>query len=235
LKEHSLNVTEVTYGLISVAGIREYFPKAGDRIVLYDDEGEKYETIMHKTAARIDGLMKWHKTHQTKVGDIVTLNINPDNSIKLSLRRENQAPIQESEDEPLVTEIVPSFERLVEDFLEKNLNHFEKGLTLYQDENKVPGRQYSTDVGTIDLLCVDKDKNFVVIENKKDKGSDRTVGQIARYMGWIKQELANNKPPRGIIIAHERDIKLEYAASVVGNLEIKYYKIDLRFVSKEEL
>lgn len=84
-------------------------------------------------------------------------------------------------------------------------------------------------------MCVDKNKNFVVIENKRDKGSDSTVGQITRYMGWVKQKLANNQPVRGIIIAHERDMKLEFSASVVSNIEIKYYKIDLKFVSKEEL
>lgn len=237
LKEHSLNNTEVKYGLINVSGIREYFPLAGAKVVLYDDEGKKYDTIMHKTAARIDGLTEWHKTHQTKVGDFVTFNINLDKSVKLSLRSENQTPSQESEpeNEPLTTEIVPSLEKLVEDFLEKNLHHVEKGLVLYNDENKIPGRQYSTDIGTIDLLCVDKNKNFVVIENKKDKASDRTVGQITRYMGWVKQKLANNQPVRGIIIAHERDVRLEFSASVVSNIEIKYYKIDLKFVSIEEL
>lgn len=235
LKEHSLNKTEVTYGLINISGIREYFPPAGEKVVLVDDEGKEYDTRMHKTAARIDGLTEWHKTHQTRVGDIVTLNINPDKSVKLSLRRESQTPTQDSEDELPATEIVPDLERLVEDFLEKNLNHVEKGLVLYRDENKIPGRQYSTDIGTIDLLCVDKNKNFVVIENKRDKGSDSTVGQITRYMGWVKQKLANDHPVRGIIIAHERDMKLEFSASVVSSIEIKYYKIDLRFVSEEEL
>jgi RecB family endonuclease NucS len=64
------------------------------------------------------------------------------------------------------------------------------------------------------LLCIDKDKKFVIIEIKKEKGSDKTIGQITRYMGWVK---------------------LEYSASVMSDVEIKYYKIDLRFVSKKEL
>ncbi len=186
LKEHSLNNTEVTYGLLYVSGIREYFPAAGEKIVLYDDEGKRYDTRMHKTSARIDGLTEWHKTHQTKVGDIISFSINPDRSFTVSLRKGDQAALQgfEPQEEPLATEIVPELERLIEDFLEKNLNHIEKGLMLYQDENKIPGRQYSTDIGTIDLLCLDRHRNFVVIEIKRDKGSDSTVGQITRYMGW---------------------------------------------------
>jgi RecB family endonuclease NucS len=106
---------------------------------------------------------------------------------------------------------------------------------LYYDEKKIPGRQYPTDIGTIDLLCIDKDQTFVIIEIKKEKGSDKTIGQITRYMGWVKQNLANNQEVRGIIVVHEVDKRLEYSASVLSNVEIKYYKIDLKFIQKQEL
>jgi len=235
--EHSLNKTEVTYGLISVSGIREHFPASGEKIIVYDDEGRQYITKMHSSAARIDGLTEWYKNHpETQIGDIVVIAINPDKSIKLSLKKERQIQPQEEPEEAMsAAEIVPSMERLVEDFLEKNLDHIEKGLKLYLDEKGIPGRQYPTDIGTIDLLCIDKDKKFVVIEIKKEKGSDKTIGQITRYMGWVKQKLANNQEVRGIVIVHEVDEKLEYSASVMSSVEIKYYKIDLKFVSKKEL
>ena len=162
--------------------------------------------------------------------------ILPDKSIKLSLTKEKLIQQQEEPEEAFsAIEIVPSMERLVEDFLVSNLGHIEEGLELYQDENEIPGRQYSTDIGTIDLLCIDKDKKFVIIEIKKEKGSDKTIGQITRYMGWVKQRLANNQQVRGIVIVHEVDEKLEYSASVMSNVEIKYYKIDLKFVPKNEL
>src|SRR3972149_7506530 len=84
LDEHGLNKTEVTYGLIYVTGIRDYFPPPGEKIVVCDDEGKKYTIKMHSSAARIDGLTDWHKTHQTKMGDTVTIVLNPDRSVKLS-------------------------------------------------------------------------------------------------------------------------------------------------------
>ena len=74
-----------------------------------------------------------------------------------------------------------------------------------------------------------------ILEIKKEKGSDKTIGQLTRYMGWVKERLANNKEVRGIIIVHEIDEKLEYSASVLSNVEVKYYKIDLKFVPREEL
>lgn len=235
--EHNLTKTEVTWGLISVAGIREYFPGPSEKIIVYDDKRRKYVTKMHSSAARIDGLTGWYNNHSTvEIGDSVVITINPDKSIKLSLKKETEIYTEEKcEEELSAIDIVPSMERLLEDFLEKNLLHIEKGLKLYHDENDIPGRQYPTDVGTIDLLCVDNDKNFVVIEIKKEKGSDKTIGQITRYMGWIKENLANNEEVRGIIVVHDIDEKLEYSASVLSKVEVKYYKIDLKFVPKEDL
>jgi len=235
--EHNLTKTEVTYGLISVAGIRENFPRPSEKITVHDDEGHTYITKMHSSSARIDGLTDWYKNHpMARIGDIVAIEINPDKSITLSLRKETQVQTEEAlEKELSATEIVPGMERLLEDFLEANLEQIEKGLTLYQDDKGIPGRQYPTDIGTIDLLCIDKNKKFVVIEIKKEKGSDKTIGQITRYMGWVKQKLANNQEVRGIIVVHEVDERLEYSASVMNNIETKYYKIDLKFVSKKEL
>ena len=234
--EHQLTKTEVTYGLISVSGIRAYFPAPGDKIVVNDNEGREYITKMHSSSARIDGLTGWYSNHPAQIGDEVSITVNPDKTVKLSLKKEDEIQSQEEPDEQLAAiEIPPSLERLVEDFLALNLDHIEKGLKLYQDEKGIPGRQYSTDIGIIDLLCIDKDNKFVIIEIKKEKGSDKTIGQITRYMGWVKQKLSNNQQVRGIIIVHEVDKKLEYSASVMTDIKIKYYKIDLKFVSKKEI
>jgi len=99
-----------------------------------------------------------------------------------------------------VIEIVPRLEQILEDFLEKNLEHLEKGLRLYHDDDGIPGRQYSTDIGIIDLLCIDKNERFVVLEIKKDKGSDKVIGQITRYMGWVKENLSNNNEVRALLL-----------------------------------
>ena len=173
-------------------------------------------------------------------------------------------------------DVVPS-ELKLEDLLEKNLEHIETGLKLFYDEKGNSGRQYSIDRGIIDLLCIDKDGKFVVLELKKEKGGDKTIGQITRYMGLVKANLVknkegqsdeclaaihaasevidekcnngegrsdeclaairaasevigekcNNEEVRGIVIAHEFDEKLEYAASMVNNVEVKYYKIEI--------
>lgn len=218
--------------MISVAGFREHFPSQGEKIIVYDDEGREYPTKMHKEVARIDGLTQWYRNHPTaKIGDTIVITVNPDKSVILSLKKEVDIyKVEEIEEEVSTIEMVPCMEGLLEDFLEKNLEYIENGLNLYHDEDGVPGRQYSTDVGPIDLLCRDMEGNFVILEIKKERGSDRTIGQITRYMGWVKEKLANNKDVRGIIIAHEKDRKLEYSLSVLNNIEVKYYRILLEFI-----
>jgi len=130
-----------------------------------------------------------------------------------------------------------AYENHLRDFLERNLSVIdldgETKLKLYYDENERSGIEYQTDIGRIDILAVDENKNFYVLELKVSKGSDKTVGQILRYLGWVKQNLAKNKNVTGIIIANKFDDKLKYAVSMVNNL--KFYKYELNFdLSKVE-
>src|SRR4030067_1783264 len=112
---HNLTKTDKKWGLISVAGIREYFPGRGKDIIVYDDEGRKYTTKMHSSAARIDGLTEWYKNHPTAgIGDSVAITINPDKSIRLSLKEGNQTCRKEETEHVLSPiEIFPSMERLL--------------------------------------------------------------------------------------------------------------------------
>ena len=56
----------------------------------------------------------------------------------------------------------------------------------------------------IDILALDKDNNYVVIELKVSRGYDRVVGQILRYMGWLRKNQAESgQLVRGIIVARE--------------------------------
>lgn len=132
-------------------------------------------------------------------------------------------------------------EKYLEEFIASNFNKINFGakLELYQDEENT-GRQYPTSVGYIDLLAVDKDKKeFVVIELKKGRSSDMVVGQLLRYIGWVKKHLTindyKNYNVRGLIIAKEKDDKLEYSLEALRNIEslrniisVFLYKIDFK-------
>ena len=114
-----------------------------------------------------------------------------------------------------------SFEKDLINYLASDPSQIEKGLELKEKE-------YDTkSAGRIDLLCTDKNRDFVVIETKKGKESDKVVGQIQRYMGWIIRNLAKNgENVRGIIIVNEFNEWLDYAVSVNDNIPLKYYEVE---------
>lgn len=80
-----------------------------------------------------------------------------------------------------------------------------------EDGLEVVGRQVSTSVGFIDILCKDKDENLVVLELKKGIGSFEVVGQILKYMVWVHENLSKGKQVRGFVVAKTYDEQLEYA------------------------
>lgn len=73
------------------------------------------------------------------------------------------------------------------------------------------GRQYETTVGPIDILLKEVGGTYIVVELKKGRSADRVFGQLSRYMGWVKRNLANNKAVRGVVVAAEIDDKLIHA------------------------
>jgi restriction system protein len=122
-----------------------------------------------------------------------------------------------------------SLERHLEDFIVANWNQIEisKNYDIYSDENGT-GQQYQTDTGRIDILAISKDaKTWLVIELKRDQANDDTVGQVLRYMGYVKDELADkNQDVKGLIIGRTNDSKgLRRALSMLGNVDFYTYEM----------
>ena len=121
-------------------------------------------------------------------------------------------------------------EKQLEDFIIHNWKNTELGhkYDLIIDEGELISQQYRTDIGPIDILAKDKATgSYVVIELKRNQTSDDTVGQLARYMGWIKEH-KNDKNVRGVIIAGQYDKKLDYARDMIPNIEVFIYQVDFK-------
>src|SRR5690606_17736731 len=82
-----------------------------------------------------------------------------------------------------------SLERQLEEFLLENWDRTILGeeWEIYRTpDDPEAGRQYPTDVGRIDILAVHrKEPRFLVVELKRRQGTDETVGQALRYLGWV--------------------------------------------------
>ncbi|MCI0785316.1 MAG: DUF1016 family protein [Chloroflexi bacterium] len=126
-----------------------------------------------------------------------------------------------------------ALEKYLEEFIVTNFRTiFDDRLRLYTDPEGNSGRQYSTDVGRIDILATEPaTKSYVVIELKKGQESDKVVGQTLRYMGWVKEHICEgNEGVRGLIICRESDERLRYALSVVPEVEVRFYEVNFRLL-----
>lgn len=122
-------------------------------------------------------------------------------------------------------------EKYLEDFVVSNFDTIFKGeLRIYEDSEGNDGQQYSTDIGPIDILATTRAANsFVVIELKKGRPSDQVVGQVLRYMGWVKKNLCTSgQSVRGLVICRDPDPKLSYALEMTNNIDVRYYSVSFK-------
>lgn len=129
-------------------------------------------------------------------------------------------------EEPVQEEwLAPIRESALRKILARNLALLEPGLKAF---DPIAGAEEISvgAAGRIDLLCKDKEGNLVVVELKRDTSSDRVVGQLLRYMGYVTEKhLKKGKVVRGIIVAHEADEHLRLALQAMPNVELKLYDV----------
>jgi restriction system protein len=70
-----------------------------------------------------------------------------------------------------------------------------------------------------------------VVELKKGRASDVVVGQVLRYMGYVKEELAEEgQDVRGVVIALEDDQRIRRALSMVPTIDFFRYQISFKLI-----
>jgi restriction system protein len=143
-----------------------------------------------------------------------------------------QPPTIISNDASVEDPSVFALEKHLEDFLVQNWKQTELGkyFDIFEEDGELVGKQYPSDTGPIDILAISKDKRtLLVVELKKGRVSDNVVGQIQRYMGYVKEELAEpNQEIKGIIIALEDDLRIKRALSVTQNIEFYRYQVSFK-------
>ena len=128
-----------------------------------------------------------------------------------------------------------AYERDLRNFLVKNLTTIESGLSLFEDEG-ITGIEFPVGGRFIDILAVDKDNSYVVIELKVSRGYDRTVGQLLRYMNWIEKHQAEpGQAVRGIIVAKEISEDLLLACARMKDVDLYEYELSVAVKRVEPL
>lgn len=120
-----------------------------------------------------------------------------------------------------------AYEHDLRDFLARNLHLIEPGLSLYSDEG-MAGIEFPVGGRFIDILAIDRNGGFVIIELKVSKGYDRVIGQLLRYVNWIRQNLADpGQKVRGAIIAKRITEDLRLATSSLAEVSLFEYELSV--------
>lgn len=165
------------------------------------------------------------KNHQTLSDDILQDDLN-----KIINDYKKTLDIEIKDENSTLGRGLFFLEQQLEDFLIENWTslEFSQRYDLIFQDGELKSQQYKTDVGIIDILAVDKkDGALVVIELKKNQTSDAVMGQILRYMGWIKEK-NESKKVKGVIVAGHFDERLYYAQLTQNNIDVYLYELDFK-------
>ena len=124
------------------------------------------------------------------------------------------------------------------DFIAQNIASIEvngKRLRLYVDPAGRDGIEYPTAVGPIDILAVDSAETLYVFELKRARSPDHAMGQLTRYMGWVKQTIGKDHDVRGVIVAKEISNSLKYAVAVVPNVSLFEYAVQFQLKPADQI
>jgi hypothetical protein len=124
-----------------------------------------------------------------------------------------------------------AYESDLRDFLAKHLDLIEPGLQLFEEEG-VTGIEYPAGGRRIDILAEDAGGRLVVIELKVSRGHERAVGQMAYYLAWVRSNLSDGGPVRGIIVARQVSDELKMAVGILPDVSI--YRYDLKVTLTKE-
>ena len=130
-------------------------------------------------------------------------------------------PISHGATERIEESVSFIMEKYLEDFLVGNWDK-----TPLAEEWDLVDSQVQTETGPLD-----KDgKTMLVVELKLRRASDNVLGQVQRYMGWVKQDLEAGQKVKGLIIGDTMDQRLRLALEVAPDVGFMRYEMDFRLV-----
>lgn len=176
-----------------------------------------YETLTRLVLEQFPN-SRWKESHYAWYrSQINTGKINLTNFIG-----QGESSVEEEDlEEQVATEFSISIEKDLQIYLSNRLAEIEEGLTLIS-------REYKTEAGFIDILCKDKNCEYVVIETKAGKAKEAALGQILGYMGALK-ESGVKENIRGIIVASDFESRVVYAVKALQNITLAKYNLCFTF------
>ena len=218
--------------VLSPNGQKRYFvgEVTGDyRFVADSDQPHQRPVTWYEQLLDKSDMSQSLRNSAGSIGTVSNVSKYRDELEKL-IKGESVIPSLISQDPTVEDATVFALEKHLEDFLVANWSSTPLGKThdLYETEES-SGQQFPTDTGPIDLLAISKDKQeLLVVELKRGRASDAVVGQIQRYMGYVKEDVAeDHQRVRGVIIALDDDKRIRRALQIAQGID--FYRYEVKF------
>ena len=192
----------------------------------------------HLTIMSINAPSRIHHNHRPNGADDLLFQIDRSN-FRLYNEDSDPNPIYKESAEESTVEDTDNFEdeqdekhefayeKDLKNFLSKNLHVIRPSMAVYEDGD-IRGVEYPVGGRFIDILAVENEEELVVIELKVSKGYDKALGQLLRYMAWIKKYLAEpNQKVKGMVVARTVSEDLRLAVSIVNDVELFEYQLSI--------
>lgn len=171
---------------------------------------DQLESVLENLSGNISNAVTHYKNFCIQSQNIVQEDLIPEDDI-------------EEEDDEIAPDIAFKLESQLRDFIAQNIRNIPfDGRQLSLHEN---GVEFPTEAGFIDILAIDDKGNYVVFELKRGRTPDHVIGQLARYMGWVKQNIGKEKEVYGIVVAKTIGDNLHYAQAAIPNVSLLEYEV----------
>lgn len=114
------------------------------------------------------------------------------------------------------------------EYFSKNLDLIESNLELYVDIYGNDGVGFPTDFGEIDILAVDKNGAFVVMNIDAGRVDDDAIGKILKFRNWIKRHIASGKMVRCYLVGSEIPEQVRYSFAEYNDIFLREFEICIK-------
>lgn len=159
------------------------------------------------------------------IHDLVEGDVAREEVLEQEREAEEEADVEDADRAAASTEFL--LEKDLQQYLSENLGVVEPGLRLYEEDG-VRGFEFDAGGRRIDILAIDKAGSLVVLELKVSRGYDRVVGQLLRYVNWIRQNVAEpGQLVRGMIVCRTMTPDLRLACASIQDVELFEYSLSV--------
>ncbi|MBN8884456.1 MAG: DUF91 domain-containing protein [Rudaea sp.] len=159
------------------------------------------------------------------IHDLVEGDVAREEELEQEREAEDEADLEDEARAASSSEFL--LEKDLQRYLAENLSTIEPGLVLYESDG-MRGFEFEVGGRRIDILALDKSGSLVVLELKVSRGYDRVVGQLLRYMNWLRLNVAaQGQRVRGMIVCRTMSEDLRLACASIGDVELFEYSLSV--------